>query len=823
MKNKGSLLSIATLAHNLKIAWRNIIRRKTTTGINVIGLAIGIGGFVAIYSLVSYELSFNKHLPDRDKIYRVYTEFGGAFSGTNPAVATPVPDYLEENASIIKSLARIYTYHTRVDAEDLEGEKRNFGQNSKIAFVDNQYFEVINQYEWLAGTPEISLKEPNQVVLTQDQGEKYFGEIPALDMVGRKVTYSDSLHTTVSGIVSLKSSRTDFDFTDLISFSTIYTTWVEDQFPKGEWTSVNSSWQLFFKLHDKVTEPQVEEMLANLNEEMASHESDQSTWHTEMNLQSVNDIHYDQNVGLFDHSRSTTNLKILNILLGVAIALLIIAIFNFINLETAQAMNKSKEVGLRKSMGISKSSLVGRFLTESILITSLAAVVSLPLSYYGVTFFSEFVPEGFAIEWDNPLFWLYLIALVLTVGVLAGVYPAFIASSYSPVQALKSTIKFSSKSGSSQTIRKVLITSQFVFSQLLVICTIAIVWQISYMLDKEMGFKDEGVIYFRTPRFETTEKQEVLMNEMQSLPQIQSMSRHQNPPARNGWSTSTMKYYDKDSTESIESVHQKKGDLNYFNVYQLELLAGRNIRQTEGKLETVINETYAKVLGFEKPDEAIGAIVSNGERKYEVVGILKDFHFQSLHMAIEPLMYTYDDSYSRCIGLSLSVDDLQPTINKLTDIWNNVYPDDPLEIQFMDQTVASFYETEKRTSKVAGTATIVAILISCLGLFGLISYNILQKSKEVGIRKVLGASIFNISTILSREFLLLILLALFISIPVAYYFINIWMEDFSYKTTISWWIYGLGGFISIAIALLSIGLKIWRASEANPIDSLRYE
>ncbi|WP_425392681.1 ABC transporter permease [Ekhidna sp.] len=823
MDNQGQLLSIASLSHNIKIAWRNIIRRKTTTAINVIGLAIGIGGFVAIYSLVSYELSFNKHLPDRDKIYRIHTAFGGAFSGTNPAVAIPIPDYLEENASIIESLARVYTFQAKVKAEGVDSRVKKFDLNNGIAFVDERYFNVIDQYDWLAGTPKTSLDKPNKLVLTQEQGEKYFGKISPLDMIGREVVYRDSLNVTVSGVVLLKSERTDFDFTDLISFSTIYTTWVKDQYPKDEWTSVNSAWQVFVKLHDNVTQSQIAAMNDDLNREMSEHESDSETWHTELIIQPLDEIHYSLDVGIFDHSGAPTDLKTLNILLAVAIALLSIAIFNFINLETAQAINKSKEVGLRKSLGVSKPSLIARFLTESILVTFLAALVSLPISYYGVTLFSELVPDGFSIEWSNPLFWFYLFSLVVIVGSLAGLYPAFVASSYSPVQALKSTIKFSGKSGGSQVIRKVLITSQFVFSQLLVICTLAIVWQISYMLDKELGFKDDGVIYFRTPTLDKIEKLQVLVNEIKSIPQIPEVTVHQNPPARNGWSTSTMKFYDKDSTESVESVHQKKGDEHYFDVYQLELIAGRNVRKKEGKLETVINETYAKTLGYENVEAAIGAQVSNGDRVYEVVGILKDFHFQSLHVAIEPLMYTYDEDYSKCIGLSVPTKDLNMTINKLTDVWNQVYPDDPLEVKFMDETVESFYEAEKRTSKVAGVATVVAILISCLGLFGLISYNILQKSKEVGIRKVLGASIVNIGTILSKEFLMLILVAFLIAIPVAYFLINNWMEDFTYKTNISWWIYGLGGFISIAIALLSIGLKIWKASDANPVDSLRYE
>ncbi|NQZ78242.1 MAG: FtsX-like permease family protein [Ekhidna sp.] len=470
------------------------------------------------------------------------------------------------------------------------------------------------------------------------------------------------------------SETTDFDFTDLISFGTIEATWLKDQFPK-EWNSVNSSWQVYLKLHKNVSQDQIDDMLGDINKELASHEEDAATWQTDIKIQNVSEIHYDLNVGLFDHSRSVVNVKTLNILLAVAIALLAIAIFNFINLETAQAIKKSKEVGLRKAMGISKTALIGRFLTESTLVTFIAAVVALPISFYGVNLFSEFVPDGFSIGWEKPIFWALVLLLILLVGFLSGIYPAFIVSSFSPVQALKSTLKMSTKSIGSGTIRKVLITSQFVFSQLLVICTIAVVWQISYMLDKEVGFKDEGVVYFKTPHYEQKAKRDVLLNEIRSLPQIQTLSVHKDPPAMNGWSTSTMKYYDQDSVEYVESVHQKQGDLKYFDLYELELVAGRNIRKAEGKIETVINETYARTLGFDKPEAAIGVQFANGKRVYEVVGILKDFYFQSLHFGIEPLMYTYGDEYSRCIGISVASDDIQPLINELNDTWSKIYPD----------------------------------------------------------------------------------------------------------------------------------------------------
>ena len=821
MKNKESLLSLTFLQHNLKIAWRNIVRRKTTSAINIIGLAIGIGGFVGIYSLISYELSFNKDISDADQIYRVYARFGGAFSGTNPGAATSIPVYLAENASEIETIAHFHSFAAKVKVIDGEDAK-SFDTNRLIALVDQNYFTVIDQYRWIAGTPETAITDPEQLVLTREQGEKYFGQISPLDMVGRIVTYQDSLNVTVSGIVELQADQTDFKYTDFISFKTTETTWLKERFTPNDWSSINSQWQTFIKVPTSVNAQQLEAMMDRLNEETIKHEEDPDTWWTTYSLQPLDNLHYGVGIGIFDYVGSPTDLKTLRVLLIIAIALLVIAIFNFINLETVQTINKSKEVGLRKSLGISKKSLIARFLTESILVAFFAALVSLPLSYYGIIYFSEFVPNGFGLDLTSPVFWLSLVLLVLLVGILAGIYPAFIASSFSPAQALQSSVKSLGKSGFSGWVRRILITSQFVFAQLLVIATLAIMWQISFLLDSEMGFKDDGIIYFNTPFYAEKAKKERLLREIRTMPQIQNASFHESPPARGGWSTSSMKYYGADSVENIQAVHQKKGDTLYLKLYDLELVAGRNISDSE-KRETLINEEYAKILGFESPDLSLGAKLSNGEQVYEVVGVLKDFHFQSLHTEIEPLMYSYEEVNARCIGMSVEVEAIESTINSLTDRWNEVYPDEPLDVRFLDQTIAGFYQNERRMSRVSSLATVISILISCLGLFGLMSYNVIQKSKELGIRKVLGASLLNIGSILTKEFLILIGIAFLIAMPMSYYFIDNWMEDFSYKTPISWWLYGLGGIMSLVIAIMSVGMKVWKVSIANPVDSLRYE
>lgn len=822
MDTRGQFFSLATLQHNLKMAWRNMVRRKTTTAINIVGLAIGIAGFVAIYNLVNFELSFNKHFSDRDRIYRVYSQFSGTFSGTNPAVATGIPDFIEENNAILEEAVRLYTNPAKSQTINEEGQIKDFEWNGRICLVSSSYFRVFDQYSWLAGSPSV-LDEPFKVILEKREAEKYFGNTAPLDMVGRRITYQDSLEMEVAGIVALHSKTTDFNFTEFMSFSTIDKSWLKEKFELGVWNNTNSSTQFFVKLQPEVTEEQKLAMLEKVDEEVLSYEDDPDIWKTNIRLQPLAEMHYDGNIGLFDHSGSPANLTTLKVLLGIAFALLLIAVFNFINLETAQAVNKSKEVGLRKSLGVSRKALIVRFITESTLVAFIAAIFALPLSHFGLKYFGELLPEEFALNFGSFSFWASLLLLVLITGVLSGFYPAVVASSFSPIQALKSNLRFSSGKSNPQLLRKVLISAQFVFAQVLIICTMTVLMQISYVLNKDMGFQDEGVVYFYTPHYESTDKAKLLMNEISTLPEIKQLSLHNSPPARNGWSTSTMKYYDQDSTEYVKSVHQKTGDESYLDLYQIKIIAGRNIRKDAIPEETLINEAYAAYLGFEDPANAVGIEVGNGDTRYRVVGIMNDFHFQSLRYDIEPLMYRYQEDYSRCIGMSVNTAQMPVLIDKLTDHWSEFYPDRPLEVLFMDETIENFYKEEKRTSRMAGIATGIAILISALGLFGLISYTVVQKSKEIGVRKVLGASILHIGSVLTREFLILLVISFLITLPIAYYFIRNWLEGYSYQTEIQWWVYASGGLIAGVVAILSVGIKVWKASSANPVESLRYE
>ncbi len=820
MKNKGLIDGLFMfLKHNILITWRNLLKHKNTSVINIAGLAIGIASFLSIYTIVQYELSFNKEVPDANRIYRITSSFSGSFKSTNRGVAVPVSGHVKETFTGMETVSPFHNFSAKVSIYK-EDVKEDMGRQRTIILADESYFDLVSLDDWIVGSKE-SMRDPFKVVLTASQAEKYFGNKNYQGMMDKEIIYRDSLKVYVSGIVRAPEYANDFGFTEFISYPSISASWLKERFGSDDWSSTNSSSQLFIKLHP---ESNYEDVLSQMDEldKYVQEQNEGQDWIQSYNLQPLADLHYNQDFGIFDYSGSSTHKPTLTVLSIVAIFLLLIAVFNFINLETVQSTNKSKEVGVRKVLGSGRFHLVGRFLTESVLITFFAVIISIPLAHYGLIFFDEFVPEGAVLRYQDIGFWFLLILLTFGVGLLAGAYPSWITSSFVPIKALKSGFNLKSTSMRGSWLRKALISFQFLFSQLLIVVTFAVVLQISFMLDKELGFEEEGVIYLFTPWYETDEKKELLLNEIARIPEVQEISMNGAPPVQNGYSTNTVKYQ-KGEDELMLNPHQKSGDTSYLHFYGIELLAGTNLRPNESANEMLINETFMKDLGFEMPRDVIGLNLELNKKDYRVVGVMEDFHFRSMHHPIQPLMLRYNES-NRCIAMKAgSGDQLERTIDKLTEKWDAVYGEIPLTINFMDETVSKFYESERKTSKLASLATGLAIFISCLGLIGLISFTIVQKSKEMGIRKVLGASVLQIGSILSREFVILILVSFAIATPLSYFAISKWLEDFAYQTEISWWVYGLGGLASVIIALASIFAKVWKASTSNPIESLRYE
>ena len=512
----------------------------------------------------------------------------------------------------------------------------------------------------------------------------------------------------------------------------------------------------------------------------------------------------------------------IQVLMLIALLLLVIASINFINLETAQGSRRAKEVGVRKVMGASKGTLIRRFLTESFILCLTSVVVSVGLALVAVEYFSDYIPEGVVLDIKDPMIATFLATCVIVVTLLAGLYPAFIMSSYLPALALKNQAGANRSQTRAALVRQGLTVFQFCFAQILIVGTIAIAMQINFMVNKDLGFST-AVLYVQTPWMQKASKRILFRNELQRVPEVQSLSAHEDPPLSGSWSSTIMKFDNgKDVLE--HNVYVKRGDTTYLRVYGIELLAGRNLTPVDTMQEYLINEKYMLLLGFDQPHDALGKTV---HEKYTIVGVVKDFHTRSLHNEITPTVIRYE-SNGAAVGMKIvaaqnTVANLRPAIAKIEAAWKKAYPDEDFKYTFMDDTIADFYATEQRVSSLTRVATAIAILISCLGLFGLSSFTVVQRTKEIGVRKVLGASVNSITFLLSRQFLKLVIIAWAMSTPVAYYLIRQWLGNFAYRIDITASIFLASGLASTLIAFVTISIRTLKAAKSDPVKSLRYE
>lgn len=809
--------------HHLKVTSRNLWKHRVTTCINVLGLAIGISSFIAIMNVVNYERSFNHHLPDGDRIYRIHTRFTGIFNGQNRGVSTALVPYLREHETEFEAITAFFTRRFEVTPVDEHtGQPQKF-EKVKAVIADSLFFNVFQQYQWLHGDAKTALNEPFQLVLTEEQAKKYFGEIPLPDVMGRQMIYQDSLTVTVSGIVKQIEGNSDFTFTDMISMATINASWLKERF-KFKWSGTSSNSQAWVKMPGPIDNLDHPQLLKAANAHVAELEKDES-YYKHFHLQPLAELHFWGDIGIFDFSdRSPADRQTLLILSLVSFAVLLIAVFNFINLESAQVSAKSKEAGVRKVIGGNTALLLQRFLTESMVVTLFAVLLSLPLAYFGLIYFESFLPNPIPLNWGAPQFWVLLLTIFLLVGILSGLYPAILLSSVKTANALKaSSYNVQGKRGL-PFFRRVFISFQFAFSQLLLICTIAASLQLSFMLEKDMGFEQDNILIMYTPWGEPKNKQEVLINYLETDAKIDQVLFQENPPAGgSGYSTDIFTYVTDEEELEIE-VERKAAAPGYLEFYGIPLLAGELWTSEERKDQLVVSESFVKSMGLVDPADAVGKSIKGWkDAPYTIIGVMQDFHTRSLRTEILPVMYVPLNGWESCLTVKAKTNDMKEVINTISKHWSTVYPDDPAEITFLDEDIQKYYEAEQQTSKLSGFTSIIAVLISSLGLFGLVSLTIVHRTKEVGIRKVLGASIVQIGYLITSEFLIMTLIAFCLAVPFAYFAIDYWMESFAYRIDIGWWVYVVGGITSLIIALLAISTKVYRSTQTNPVEALRYE
>ena len=822
------------LGHHLRNAWRTIRHHKLYTFINVLGLSIGICACIVIYLIARYDLGFDKFHPDSDRIYRIVGDVQLP-NGNTLFLNTPF-DKVAGVEHAIPGFQQQVGFHTlppfgfTVPAGDGKpatdfDSRQEGGYASSVILTGPSFFDLF-PHPWLVGNPNV-LKEPNRVVLTADAAQKYFGAFPPDKYIGRTLIFGDSLPLTVAGIVKDWRGLSDLGYTAFISMSTAPNSWLKKQFPTADWSSLQPHQsQAFVKLAPGVQAAQVNAELADFVRKAHASFIPNSK-NLRLYLQPLAKMHYTPDFHPTDSGDDFRKayLPLLYALVGVAFFILVLAIINFVNLSTAQSLQRIKEVGIRKVMGSGRKRLVGQFLTETLIVTGIAVVLSALLVRPAIALFHDYIPAGVHFSFDLGSFG-FLAAILLFTTLAAGLYPALLLSAHLPVLSLKGVLSNKGASSGGGRLRKALIVFQFATSLIFIIGSLVIGRQIHYMRNADKGFSTDAICTINTWRAKP-EQMQLLAQQIRGLAGVKDVVLQGTTPMGFAHGGGNLLYRGSDLKNMMVMFQQ--GDAGFIAFYGMKLLAGRNFRQGDSVREMVINETYSKALGFDNPADAVGHMLYRDSTvAYAITGVVADFHQQSFHETIQPEAIWHFPRAEQSIGIKLAVRGQQGAsakaiIASIETEWKKVFPKTPFSFSFLNESITWLYGEETNTAFLMQSAMVITILISCLGLFGLALFTAGRREKEVSIRKVLGATVANVAVLLSRDFVLLVVIALAIASPVAWYFADAWLKDFAYRTTMNAWVLLEAGAAAVALALLTVGFLALRAARQSPATVLRRE
>jgi putative ABC transport system permease protein len=814
----------------LLVALRNIKRNKIFSAINVLGLAIGISASLVIFLIVQYHYSFDRFEKDRERIFRVVSDMKGQDGeGHTRGVQGPLADAVKKEISG-PELAVAYHYYNALKLAvpgKIENKPTLFKPKDNVIFAGPEYFQMFS-YHWLAGSAATAVASPGQVVLSESRAKLYFPSVPFDQLIGKKMIYDDTVGVVVSGVIQDfdKQGHTDFLFKEFISLSTILDNHgMRKNFYWDNWGSITSDQQLFVRLGKNISVASVEAKLKVLYDKYQSDDEKKNHFSLVYHLQPLNDIHFNDHYGTFTtQTSSRTMLFGLTLIAGF---LLLLGCINFINLMTAQATQRAKEIGIRKTLGGSKLQLVLQFLSETFVVTGIATILSLAITPLLLKAFADFIPEGLHFTLNQPSLIFFLGVLLIIVTFLAGAYPSLVLSSWKAISVLKNQAY---QGGGGKTrkalMRQTLTVSQFVIAQFFVMGTLLVSKQIRYMLDQDPGFSKEAILSFSTSNMDTSyTHRRYFVSELQKIPGVAKTSLASDIIFSWGWWETTLEY--KEGKKDIQTtVELKAGDSNYLTLFHIPILAGRDLFPADTIREVVINETYLHQLGFKQPGDAIGKTLFWDTKGVPIVGVMKDFHAHSLDNKINPMVFCHQMDGCRTIVVALQPSEKNawtPAIAKIEKAFKQSFPQEDFSYTFLDETLAKAYGNEQNISRLLRWATGLTIFISCLGLLGLVIYITTSRTKEIGVRKVLGASVSHIVSILSKDFLVLVAIAFLIATPLAIWAINKWLDNFAFKTQVSWWVFAVSGLGMILIALAVLSVQTIKAAMANPVKSLRTE
>jgi len=805
-------ISLAMILNYFKIAWRTITRNPVYSTINVLGLAFGICTCLIIYLVSSHEFSFDRFHADGDQIFRLEVQSGTA-NEKQLCICTPPPTAaaIREEITGIESVAGFIHYDPKISIPDGGKQAKNFDrQTASVVLAGPEYFDVFS-YTWLAGSPAL-LKEPFKVVLSESRARTYFGSLSLDEIVGREIIYDDSLHVSVAAIVKDWTQNTDFHVTEWISLPTIEATFLKQNIAMDDWHWLRHSSQTFVKLKSGVSRTQTAVFLTAM---IRKHTGDNKTPGIEFLLQPLATIHFNNN----DHEPSTL-LRNLYALIGLASFILIIAAINFVNLSTAQSLRRAREIGIRKTLGGFRKNIIVQFLVETFVVTLFAAALALFVTKPALILLDGFIPHGVSFDILSPTVWIFILSIVLLTSLLAGFYPAKVISAHLPAINLKGP--GAHRGSNNWYLRKGLIVFQFTISLFFIISTLVMSQQLRFIRTKDRGFATDAVVIFRTSWNDKTPRTKILVNEIKRLPGITGVALQSIPPMGFAKMMNTLSYRGDSLVETGVSI--KAGNADFIPLYRIRLLAGRNIADSDSLKELVINDHYRKILGIKRVEEALGQFLYFMDKPYPIVGVVEDFHEQSFHEVIGPVVIGNWNELEHSIAIKLAVGaNTQDVLSHVEKEFKTFFPDEPFSYHFIEEEIQRMHDAEQKTESLMNLAMIITIFISCIGIFGLSMFQAEVRTKEIGVRKVLGASVANITSTLTREFVVLILLAIAVASPIAWYYMSDWLSRFSYRVDLSIGVFFGAGAIAVILGLVTLSYHTIKAALANPVKSLRTE
>ncbi|WP_428235289.1 ABC transporter permease [Gracilimonas sp.] len=793
------------LKNYFKIAFRNFYRNKENSIINIFGLSVALLCCIVIFLFVRAELSVDNFHTNADQIYRLtFQEINrpGArhFATTSP----PMGPALVESFPEIEQAVRLRF----PDSNILSYKNRQFYEYN-VAYADSTLLSIFD-FPLFQGNPAKALKDINSVVITAPMAQKYFGDE---DPMGKTLLLDNQIPLTVTGVFEEIPSNTHLNFDFIISFDTF-------EVPRGYPVTLDSwGWVSFYTYVKLSQQADPEQVAAHLDDFLVTNMGEDIGENRILHLQPLDEIYLASNLRNASEDMRVGNRAYILGLSAIALFLLIIACFNYMNLSTAQAIRRGKEVGVRKTLGAKRTSLMGQFIFESVLLTLLSICIALLFLEPVLQAASSLLGMELSLEAGSYLYLVpVFLVLSLIVGVLAGFYPSFMISNFRPSKALKGSIETGSSVFS---IRKILVVGQFVIAIVLIAGSLIIRNQIQFIQSKDLGFNEEQVVVLHMNGEELTRRFPTIKNELlQNRHVINASLGAGLLDGRNG---TVPVFPPGDDPEgypmNIYGVH-----FDYFETMDIKMAEGRSFAPsfaTDSADGIVINQSAAKALGWDNPigKELRVSDIMDGY----VIGVAEDFHFASLHRQIQPLVMYIPPTNMEKVFVRLQPGNLSQAVASLQESWKSVVPDFPFSFVFLDEHLNQLYQADQRFLKLLTVFTILTIIVACMGLYGLITYMIQRRSKEIGVRKILGAKASQITWLLSSEFSLLVGIAFLISIPICYFAIQNWLQEFAYRVPIPWWVFLLAGFVSLVIAISTISYQTIKAALANPVKSLRSE